>query len=281
MEIVLNEKCLNEFIKVIHDLTGITIATNRNSMIEGRLRKRVTGLQLQSYESYLKLVKEDRSEQVFFIDLVTTNETYFFRTPRIWEYIENKFLPNWLATHPKQVFLVWSAASSSGEEAHTLGIVCQAFKEKNPTFLYQIFGSDISNEMVRLCQSGHYSGRSIESFRTTKPEYFGKYMRKIDDESYQVIPEIKSRLRFQQHNLFRAFQSKDRFDLILIRNVLIYFKSDDQEKVISLIEPRLSEGGLMIIGESESLTHIKTSFKSVEPLVYKIGAGPSSNLKAG
>lgn len=276
---VLNEKCLNDFIKLIHELTGITIAANRNSMVEGRLRKRLTTLGLTSYESYLKLVREDRSEQVNFVDLVTTNETYFYRTPRIWDYIEKKLLPDWLLTHPKAVFTAWSAASSSGEEAHTLGIICQSFKEKNPTFLYQITGTDISKEMVGLCQQGHYSGRSIESFKKTRPELFEKYLAKATGESFQVTPEIKSRLKFQQHNLFQSLQHKGRFDLVLIRNVLIYFKGPDQEKVISLIAPKMADDGVMIIGESESLTHINTNFKSVEPLVYKPNPA-ASGLKA-
>lgn len=276
---VLSEKCLNDFIKLIHELTGITIASNRNSMVEGRLRKRLTTLGLTSYESYLKLVREDRSEQVNFVDLVTTNETYFYRTPRVWDYIEKKFLPEWFAAHPKAVFTAWSAAASSGEEAHTLGIICQAFKEKNPDFLYQISGTDISKEMVGLCQQGHYLGRSIESFKKTRPELFEKYMTKAAGDSFQVIPEIKSRLKFQQHNLFQSLQHKERFDLVLIRNVLIYFKGPDQEKVISLIGPKMAEDGVMIIGESESLTHINTNFKSVEPLVYKQNPAASS-LKA-
>ena len=276
---LLNEKCLNDIIKLIHDLTGITIASNRNSMVEGRLRKRLTTLGLATYESYLKLVREDKSEQINFIDLVTTNETYFYRTPRVWDYIEKKLLPEWLIAHPKAVFTAWSAASSSGEEAHTLGVICQAFKDKNPGFLYQITGTDISKEMVGLCQQGHYSGRSIESFRKTRPELFDKYMIKVADVDFQVAPEIKSRLKFQQHNLFQPLQHKEQFNLVLIRNVLIYFIRSDQEKVISLIGPKMAEDGVMIIGESESLTHINTNFKSVEPLVYKQSPA-DSGLKA-
>lgn len=279
MSLILNEKCLNDFIKIIHELTGITIAPNRSSMVEGRLRKRLTTLGLTSYESYLKLVREDSSEQVSFIDLVTTNETYFYRTPRIWDYIEKKLIPEWFTAHPKAIFSAWSAASSSGEEAHTLGIICQAFKENNPNFLYQITGTDVSREMVGLCQQGNYAGRSIESFKKNRPELFEKYMTKATGESYQVIPEIKSRLKFQQHNLFQSLQRKEQFNLVLIRNVLIYFKGPDQEKVVSLIGPKMAEDGVMIIGESESLTHINTGFTSVEPLVYK-QIPAASRLKA-
>lgn len=152
MDMVLGEKCFTDYIKFIHELTGITIGKNRNSLVESRLRKRIVTLNLNSYESDFKRVKEDKAEQVKFVDLVTTNETYFYRTPRIWDYIEKRFLPDWFTKYPNTVFTAWSAAASSGEEAHTLGILCEAFKEKNPTFHYQILGSDISQEMVGLCQ---------------------------------------------------------------------------------------------------------------------------------
>ncbi len=281
MEVVLSEKCFGEYLNLIHELTGITIAKNRTSMIEGRLRKRVSTLKLSSYEDYLRLVKQDRSEQISFIDLITTNETYFFRTPRIWDYLETKFLPKWIAEHPKQVFTAWSAAASSGEEAHSLGILCQSFKDKHPNFLYQIVGTDISAEMIGLCQSGAYSGRSIESFRKTRTPLFDRFMRLSDSEEFRVSSEIKSRLRFLQHNLFRPLPTQDRFDLVLLRNVLIYFTAKDQETVLSLVEPRLAENGVLIIGESESLTHIRTQFKPIEPFVYNSKNASSSMNKAG
>lgn len=268
MDVVLNEACFGDCLELIHKLTGITIATNRNSMVEGRLRRRVRALNLSSYEEYLKLVREDRGEQARFIDLLTTNETYFYRTPRIWAYIE-KLLPVWMATHPNTVFTAWSAAASSGEEAYTLAILCQAFRDQAPGFRYQITGTDVSEERVALCQRGLYSGRSIDSFRKARPELFGRYMREVEDGAYEVLPDIRSRLRFQQHNLFRSLALSDRFDLVLIRNVLIYFQPRDQERVVALVQPRMTEDGIMIVGESESLTHLNTHFKAVEPLVYR------------
>lgn len=269
MNMVLGEECLSDYIKLIHDLTGITIRKNRNSLIEGRLRKRILNLNLNSYEGYFELVQSDKAEQIKFVDLVTTNETYFYRTPRIWEYIEKKFLPEWFMNNPNSVFTARSAASSSGEEAHTLGIICEAFKEMNPAFRYEIIGTDISKEMVGLCQEGEYSGRSIEAFKKNRPELFEKYMKKTSGENYKVISPIKSRLKFLQHNLFHSFKHSDEFHLVLIRNVLIYFTSLDQERVISLIGPKMAETGVMIIGESETLTHINTDFESIEPLIYR------------
>lgn len=280
MEVILSKKCFLDFLELIHELTGITIANNRTSMVEGRLRKRVMGLKLASYEDYFELVKKDKLEQVKFVDLVTTNETYFYRTPCIWDYIENTFLPSWFEANPKGIFTGWSAASSSGEEAHTLGIICQAFKEKHRSFRYQIAGTDISEEMVELCRQGNYTGRSIGAFQKARPELFEKYMKKFDGDSFQVIPEIKKCLKFQQHNLFKPFCSEEKFSLVLVRNVLIYFTGVDQEKVISLIAPEMATNGVMIIGESESLAHINTNFRTVAPFVYKQNSLNPSGLVA-
>lgn len=279
--ITLSAQCFGEFLKLIHELTGITIANNRTSMVEGRLRKRVAALNLANYEAYLDLVRKNKSEQVIFINLVTTNETHFFRTPRIWEYMEKKFLPEWFKTHPKKVFMIWSAAASSGEEAHSLGIICQAFKEKNPEFLYQIVGTDISQEMVALCQKGQYSAKTVENFKSTRPVMFQKYMKSIATDTFQANQEIRSRIKFQQHNLFNLLPLQEKFDLVLIRNVLIYFTAPDQEKVLSQILPKLASDGLLIIGESESLSHIKTPYKHVEPLIYNIDPNSSLLKKAG
>ncbi|MBK7889572.1 MAG: methyltransferase domain-containing protein [Bdellovibrionales bacterium] len=151
------------------------------------------------------------------------------------------------------------------------------FRDKNPKFSYQIIGTDISREMVEICKVGVYKGRAIESFKSSKPDLFAKYMKAANGDGFQVLPEIKSRLKFHEHNLFRPLSHKDDFDLVLVRNVLIYFTGEDQEKVLKLIEPKLKEDGALIIGESESLTHINTGYQPVQPLIYR--KNPTSSEK--
>lgn len=123
--------------------------------------------------------------------------------------------------------------------------------------------------MIGFCQAGAYSVRAIDAFQKARPELVEKYIRKLDDGNYLVIPEVRNRIKFHPHNLMKSLLLKEKFDLILIRNVLIYFSSVDQEKVISLIAPRMAEDGALIIGESESLNHITTQFKPIEPLIYR------------
>lgn len=263
-----DDGCFKSFIKVIYEYTGISISENRKVMVQGRLRKRVTQLKLKSYQAYLEYLKTQPSEKPNFIDLVTTNETTFFRTPRIWQYIEKTFLPEWFMQNPTKTFRVWSAAASSGEEAYSLASILYTFKQSHPAFKFSILGTDISGEMVDLCRKGVYRGRSVESYKIGKPDLFSMYLQRHGD-AYSVASSLRSHVRFERHNLFEPLKSSDKFDLILVRNVFIYFKAEDQEKILGLMHPKLEDQGLIMIGESETLNNLKCSFQKVENLIYR------------
>lgn len=263
----IDDKCFADYIDFVHKITGITIDKNRSSMLIGRIKKRVVELGMNDYESYLKHTKGNKEEELYFTNLITTNETYFYRTPRIWEFIENDFLPNYFKEHSKQIN-IWSAASSTGDEGHTLGIVCQHFKESNQGFSYKILGTDISSSVVARATEGVYIGRPVRRFRDTREDLFSNYMVGDDEVGYKVIPSIKNNIRFKVHNLFDSLKENQQFDLILLRNVLIYFTKEDQEKVIENMYHMLSPHGYLIIGESESLNRINSNFESVSPLIY-------------
>lgn len=264
----LSDKCFGDLLKLVHELTGITIGSNRKSMVHGRLRRHMMNLNFTKYEDYLTQVRSNKNEQMVFIDLLTTNETSFFRTPRIWDYIEKCFLPQWFSQNPKRTLRAWSAAASSGEEAHSLAMLCQNFKEKNSEFNYHITGTDISEKMVSLCNQGHFTGKSIEGLKSSRPDFYARYMKKVEGHIFQIAPDLKSRLQFNSHNLFNPLPTSAQFDLVLMRNVLIYFATLDQERVLKRIFSNLLPGAQLIIGESESLNYIKTDFKQIEPLIY-------------
>lgn len=269
----ISDRCFASFRDYVHKLTGITIDKNRSAMLVGRIRKRVFDLGLSDYDSYLDVLKNSKEEELFFTDLITTNETYFYRTPRIWDFIENEFMPKHFSENSK-LLKAWSAASSTGDEAHTLGIVFEHFKQKNPSFGYSILGTDISSSVVDRATEGLYIGRPVERFRETRGELFKKYMVGDDEKGYRVLPYIKSHIKFKVHNLFNMLSGGQKFDLILLRNVLIYFTKEDQEKVLKNVFNCLSPRGFLIIGESESLNGIETNFESVSPLIYQpVGSG--------
>lgn len=253
---------------LIHDLTGITVNESRKAMVEGRLRRRLRDRGLDAYERYLELVRQEAEERLAFIDAVTTNETQFFRTQRVWSFIEQEFLPEWAAAHPGRTCRIWSAAASSGEEAHSLAIACDLFRQRHAGFAYRILGTDISREMVALCERGLYGGRAVDAFRRTRPDAFAKYMVPQGDR-FRLAAEPRGALTFRRHNLFEPLRGQQPFDLVLLRNVLIYFTATDQERVLARVEACLAPGAALVIGESESLGSLTTGFVQAQPLVYR------------
>ena len=265
----LDDDCFAEFVELIHKLTGITIGDNRHSMLVSRLRKRLRANDLTDFRTYLEFVRNDADEREQFVNNMTTNKTYFHRTPRVWKYLIDEFVPNWLQAGHNRSLNVWSAAASTGEEAYTAGVLLEDVRSRHPSFTYQITGTDISSRVIKEAQEGVYATRAVELFRQAEPVLFQKYMKGSDAAGYRVAPSIASRITFKTHNLFRPFQHRGQFDVVLLRNVLIYFTKPDQEKVLANIDRSLQPDGALIIGESETLSPLKTNFTGVSPLIYQ------------
>lgn len=265
----LDDNDLKKVLDLIHSLTGITIDASKKSMVAGRVRPLLKARELDNLEEYMRLLKRDPEETQKFVDRVTTNETSFFRTPRVWAYIKEKFLPEWLENNPGKTLKIWSAASSTGEEVYTLGMVCSDFQQKNPGFNYQIVASDINAEVLQKAKNGVYSGRNIDWIGQRQPEEFKKYFIAEGDGNYKIAPAARKGISFCRHNLFEKFSYPAQFDLVFLRNVLIYFSAPDQEKVLAGVHAKLKNGGCLVIGESEALNRLKTDFHFVAPLIYQ------------
>ena len=191
-------------------------------MVQLRLRKRIVELRQNSFSDYLSYLNSHQDEEQTFINLVTTNETYFFRTNRVWDYFEKEYLPSWFAKHPKQTLKIWSAAASTGEEAYSLAICCEEFKLRHASFNYQIIGTDISSKVLVKAREGIYQPRSIENFKNIKSSIFSKYI-SLGANEVSVNNILKKNINFQLHNLFKTPQRLEYFDIVFLRNVLIYF----------------------------------------------------------
>lgn len=268
----LDQKTLEKIFQLVHRLTGISLGDSKKTLVQGRLRPRMRALQLSRFEDYLVYLDSHENEVQEFINLMTTNETSFFRTQRVWEYFVNDYLPNWSRGNPQGTLKIWSGASSSGEEVYTIGICCEEHRLKTPGFNYQIMGSDISTDVLAIAEKGIYSGRSIENFKKLNQKLFEKYLLPVS-EGFRLRDDVKSKIRFFSHNLFSAPPQSAGFDIVFLRNVLIYFETQDQEKVLSNIGRSLVGNGILIIGESESLGGMNTPFKYKQPLVYTNGEG--------
>lgn len=256
------------FFEQVRRHTGIAMSERKWTMLEGRLRRRVTALALTGYRDYLRVLDEQPDEVRDFIDLVTTNETSFFRTPRIWEYFAQQFLPQWFDAHRGATLRLWSAAASTGEEAYTTAMLCEAFRLQHPAFRYQIVGTDISEGVLRQASAGMYRGRNADALRSAHPELVQKHFQTRDD-GMQASAALRAHVSFRQHNLYETPRGIGPVDLAFLRNVLIYFDADGQQAVLENVRRAMVPDGVLIVGESESLSRFSTGFTFEQPLIYR------------
>lgn len=252
----------------VHRHTGIHMADRKWTLLQGRLRRRLQALTLESYADYLAVLESRPEEVGHFINLVTTNETSFFRTPRIWEHLWEHALPDWFRRHRGATLQVWSAAASTGEEAYSMAMLCEEFRELHPAFKYQIVATDIASQVLQTGRAGRYQGRNIEGLKRIRPAMADKYFQ-AEDDGFVVSPALRSHVIFREHHLHRRLDGAARFDIALLRNVLIYFDDEGQRTVLEHVRRAMAPEGVLIIGESESLTRLNVGFDFEQPLIYR------------
>ncbi|MBX3020876.1 MAG: hypothetical protein KF799_04305 [Bdellovibrionales bacterium] len=269
----LEEDDLRYFCQIIEERAGIVLKPAKHDLVKTRLRSRVTANGLSSYGDYRQhlqsLAKNDPEWQIF-TNLLTTNKTDFFREPKHFEYLVHDILPAWLKTSQK-TFKVWSAASSTGEEAYTLAMVLGRYLPKDRDF--KILATDIDTSVVEAAQNAVYS---ISKRSEIPTEYQQSCIDIGKGEArgwFRIKPHLKEKTVFKTHNLIeRTAPDEGIFDLVLCRNVLIYFGADNidfvQKKIYSTVKP----GGHFFIGHSESLQGLKHNWKPVGPSIFRKGS---------
>ncbi|NYE30780.1 chemotaxis protein methyltransferase CheR [Rhodanobacter sp. K2T2] len=248
--------------------TGIDMADRKWTLLHGRLRRRLQALSLSSYGDYLAVLDSSTVEVGHFIDMVTTNETSFFRTPRIWDYLWNDFLPAWYAGNAGSTLQMWSAAASTGEEAYSAAMLFEEFHQKHTDFNYRILGTDIAQRVLDVGGVGTYFGRNVEGLQKARPAMLEKYFQP-DGVTHAVAPSLRAHVTFRTHNLYQRLKDPTRFDLVMLRNVLIYFDEAGQETVLENVRQSMASKAVLLVGESESLNRIRTGFTYQQPLIYR------------
>ncbi len=266
----LTPEVLTTLIALVRQHTGIAMTARKSVLLERRLQPRLQALSLHSYQAYLDRVASDRDEVVHFIDLVTTNDTLFFRTPQIWDYFRDRYLPAWARAHPGGCLKIWSAAAASGEELYSIAMLCEQFRLQSPAFRYQILASDISQQILGAARAGQYSGRSVERIHLSHPDLLRKYFTP-SPYGVKVNEELRQHVSFSQHNLLEALRPAQQFDLVFLRNVLIYFDAEHQETVLRQARLSLKDEGRLILGESETIARLGTGYQFEFPMIYKAG----------
>lgn len=259
----------------IHERAGIYFADNKMYLLKNRLAKRIQELNIKNYKDYFYRVKYDVTMKEFYhlMNLVTTNETSFYRNPPQLKSYAEEVLPTVvkekLASVGAKTLKIWSAGCSTGEEPYTLAILILEFLRSTSGWNIEIIASDISEDALAAARKGCYTELSL---RTTPPEIIKKYFTP-DEGKYIIKPEIKTMVRFGHLNLYdsRKLSMFSGMDFIFCRNVMIYFSDEVKKQVVRGFYNALRPGGYLYIGHSESLHGISKAFKLVyfrQALVY-------------
>ncbi|MBT1072470.1 CheR family methyltransferase [Pelotalea chapellei] len=251
----------------IYNICGMYFHTTKKYFLESRLSRRIEATRVKTYADYYQLLKSPRGteELKFLMDEITTNETYFFRNIPQLNALETKLLPEIVETKNKMGFRklrIWSAASSSGEEAYTMAMI---LLEKRSTLLkdwiIEIVGTDINETVIAQAKEGIYNAYSV---RNVPDIYKRKYIRE-DNGKFILAPEVKKFVTFNKLNLYDDSKMifMKSFDFIFCANVLIYFDMASKSKVVQHFYNNLQPYGYFFVGQSESLHGVNDKFKTV------------------
>jgi chemotaxis protein methyltransferase CheR len=252
---------------VLYRETGIRMTPGKEALVSGRLDKRLRALGLPGYPEYVRYLKgqpDGSPELRQLINLLTTNETFFFREQQHFDFLRDTVVP---ARDRARPFRLWSAASSTGEEAYTAAMV---LSEALPGERWEIVGTDISTRVVEGAQLGIYPLTAADKIPR---QLLRKYCLRGRDEfdgSMAVGRPLRQRVNFLRHNLMENLGHLGRFDVIMLRNVMIYFDPETKRQLVGRLQEMLHPGGYLIVGRSESLNAIPSRLDMVEPSIYRI-----------
>lgn len=252
----------------IYENCGIYFQDNKKYLLESRLQKRIKFLGLDSFEQYLDYIKFNKGleyEQRYLYEAITINETFFFRNQPQLEALVSKVIPEVIANKQKsgnKTIRIWSAASSSGEEAYSVAmIIDDLIRTSYTNYNFEIVGTDISQVVINTAKTGIYKEYSV---RQTPSYYLKKYFN-VKDNTFQLSSKIIDKVKFKLLNLYddSSMKAMINFDIVFCANVLIYFDMKSKIKVVSHLYNSLNKGGYLFIGYSETLHGISKAFQVI------------------
>jgi len=251
----------------VYTLSGISLDESKGYLIESRLSPLLKETGLSTYSELYFKSKSDASKvlQRKIIDSITTNETSFFRDTSPFELLQHKILPDLIDARNKSFgrmgtppIRIWSAACSTGQEIYSIAIVLKELLGDTGKYSIRLLGTDISNQAVALASKGSYNAIEIE--RGMPKDKLMKYFIP-DGTTWRIRDEIRAMATFKTLNLMEDFSSLGKYDIILCRNVAIYFNENDKKNLFTRLGKIMETDGYLIIGSTESLTGICQQFE--------------------
>lgn len=246
--------------------SGIRYTPDKRNLVTTRLLGRLRERDVASFSEYVRLLDDptEHHEVMRLVDALTTHETYFFREPQHFEFLDRHLAE--LPTLPRS-FDCWSAACSSGEEPYTLAM---QLAERLPLGSFRVTGTDVSSAMV---ERAHRAVYPMARAQHIPPEVLRRWCRRGQgswEGHLLVARELRAHVSFQVANLCLPQPSLGPFDVVLLRNVLIYFGARDRHAIVRNVADRIKPGGLLIVGHSESATGLHPRLQPLQPSIYRL-----------
>ena len=257
----MDEKDWAEFKRKLKSKTEIDLDLYKEPQMKRRIGNLVTRSSAKTFVEYFDTVAKDKDEFAAFIEYLTINVSEFYRTPDKFAKLETDVIPDLLKRTPK--LNIWSAGCSIGAEPYSLSMI---MKEMTPGKRHRILATDLDIEILAKAKKGIYLENEIKSL---SPERRQKYFDKVGDDKYAVKEDIKSCIEFKRHNLLKDPFEKD-FDLILCRNVVIYFTEEAKDELYTRFFEALKPGGILFVGATEAILNFrKMGYTSYQPFFYQ------------
>lgn len=248
------------FVRKFEALSKIDLNIYKRPQMERRINSFMRNVNAGDYKSFINILNNNREVYRNFLEHITINVSEFFRNPNHWEVLEKQVLPELLKRHKR--LKIWSAGCSTGEEAYSLAILVT---EKNIGLADQILASDIDKEALEKAAIGLYSSKAMQSI---PPIFRDKYFSK-EGNLYQIKDSLKKMIRFKQQDLLKDNFERG-FNLILCRNVVIYFTEESKQKLYHKFCNALAPGGIMFIGSTEQIFQYRElGLKSIATFFYQ------------
>ncbi|HSW07173.1 CheR family methyltransferase [Aquabacterium sp.] len=252
---------------LMHAAIGLSFPDSKKPLMLSRLSPRLRHLGLDSFEDYAALIRsaDDGGEFQMAVDLLTTNETYFFREPAHFDLLARE-----IGQARQRAPQVWSAAASFGDEAWSVAMLLADLQQQGRVDSgWSILATDISDRVLRSAQRAIYPQ---ERLRHVTPERLRRHCLRGEGESaglVQIHPRLQGKLRFGQLNLCQAIEPLGPFDIIFLRNVLIYFDAPTKAAVVDRVLEQLRPGGLLFIGTAEGRVPCRTPLQVIAPGAFR------------
>ena len=268
----LTEDEFHRFQNLIYAQSGIRVPTMKRILLGNRIRRRLRQTGSTTFVEYLRGLEtgSNAHELEHFLNEVTTNETFFHRTQEHFDWFGTGFLPaltrEALTEGRTKSLRVWSAACSTGEEVYSLAICIAEHSLRLTGWAIDILGTDLSSEAVRQAQSGIYQSRAVEELLEKQRRRYFRHHETSD--TWEVTDRLREHVEFRQHNLMKPLRDAP-FDVVFLRNVLIYFDQESKQQVLTNVLEAMKPGGYLVVGPSEGVFGMLPELERLETYLYR------------